>query len=264
VSLAEALVDLQDLTERLRRECPWDREQTERTIVPHTVEEAYEVADAAIAGDDAKLADELGDLLFQVYFLALLLSEKGQLGLEDIARGVHEKLVRRHPQVFGGTELDTPGEVRRTWDSSKRDLEGRAGILPDVPEALPALLYARKVQRRAAAVDFEYPDTAGALADLDDEVRELKEALAEAGEIASETEPPAHVFEEMGDVLFAAVNVARRLNVDPELALRSMSRRFVERVERAERSAAGEGKSFAELPLDEQDRYFDRAKEEFE
>jgi uncharacterized protein YabN with tetrapyrrole methylase and pyrophosphatase domain len=119
------------------------------------------------------------------------------------------------------------------------------------------------VQRRAAAVDFEYPDTAGALADLDDEVRELKEALAEAGETAPETEPPAHVFEEIGDVLFAAVNVARRLNVDPELALRAMSRRFVERVQRAERYASEEGKSFAELPLEEQDRYFDRAKEEF-
>jgi nucleoside triphosphate diphosphatase len=264
VSLAEALVDLQELTERLRRECPWDREQTERTIVPHTVEEAYEVADAAIGGDDAKLADELGDLLFQVYFLALLLAEKGQLGLEEIARGAHEKLVRRHPHVFGGVELDSAGAVRHTWESSKRDLEGRAGIFYDVPDSLPALLYARKVQRRAAAVDFEYPDTAGALADLDDEVRELKEALGEAGEIAPETEPPAHVFEEMGDVLFAAVNVARRLNVDPELALRSMSRRFVERVERAERYAADEGKSFAGLPLEEQDRYFDRAKEEFE
>jgi MazG family protein len=264
VGLAEALVDLQELTERLRRECPWDREQTERTIVPHTVEEAYEVADAAIGGDDAKLADELGDLLFQVYFLALLLSEKGQLGLEDIARGVHEKLVRRHPHVFGGVELDSPGEVRLSWESSKRDLEGRAGIFHDVPDSLPALLYARKVQRRAAAIDFEYPDAAGALADLDDEVRELKEALAEAGETApAETEPPAHVFEEMGDVLFAAVNVARRLNVDPELALRAMSRRFVERVERAERSAAGEGKTFAELALEEKDRYFDRAKEEF-
>ena len=117
---------------------------------------------------------------------------------------------------------------------------------------------------RARCSDFEYPDTAGALADLDDELRELKHALAEADEIAPETEPPAHVFEEMGDVLFAAVNVARRLNVDPELALRAMSRRFVQRVERAERSAAAEGKSFAELPLEEQDRYFDRAKEEFE
>src|SRR5207244_12300108 len=99
--LGRALEDLQELTERLRRDCPWDREQTERTIVPHTVEEAYEVADAAISKDDAKLADELGDLLFQVYFLALLLSEKGELGLEEIARGVHEKLVRRHPHVFG-------------------------------------------------------------------------------------------------------------------------------------------------------------------
>jgi MazG family protein len=264
VSLAEALVDLQELTERLRRECPWDREQTERTIVPHTVEEAYEVADAAIARDDTKLADELGDLLFQVYFLALLLSEKGQAGLEEVARGVHEKLVRRHPHVFGGAELDSPGEVRQSWETSKRELEGRAGIFHDVPESLPALLFARKVQRRAAAVDFEYPDTAGALADLDDELRELKEALDEAGgDLAPETEPPAHVFEAMGDVLFAAVNVARRLNVDPELALRAMSRRFVERVERAERYAAEEGKSFAALPLEEQDRYFDRAKEQF-
>jgi uncharacterized protein YabN with tetrapyrrole methylase and pyrophosphatase domain len=125
------------------------------------------------------------------------------------------------------------------------------------------LLYARKVQRRAAAIGFEYPDTAGALADLDDEVRELKDALAEAGEIAPETEPPAHVFEEMGDVFFAAVNVARRLNVDPELALRTMTRRFVDRVERAEERAAAEGKSFAELELNEQDRYFDLAKEDF-
>ena len=264
MSLAEALVDLQELTERLRHECPWDREQTERTIVPHTIEEAYEVADAAIGGDDAKLADELGDLLFQVYFLALLLSEKGELGLEDIARGVHEKLVRRHPHVFGDAEAETAGRVRERWEEIKRGAEGREGIFHDVPESLPALLYARKVQRRAAAVDFEYPDTAGALADLDDEVRELKEALTEAGETAAETEPPAHVFEEMGDVLFAAVNVARRLNVDPELALRAMSRRFVERVERAERSAAAEGKSFAELPLAEQDRYFDLAKEKFE
>jgi nucleoside triphosphate diphosphatase len=263
VSLAEALVDLQALTERLRRDCPWDREQTERTIVPHTVEEAYEVADAAIARDDSKLADELGDLLFQVYFLALLLAEKGQLGLEEIARGVHEKLVRRHPHVFGSSSLETASAVRMSWETSKRDLEGRAGIFHDVPESLPALLYARKVQRRAAAIDFEYLDTAGALADLDDELRELREALAETGERAPETEPDPHVFEEVGDVLFAAVNVARRLNVDPELALRAMSRRFVERVERAERYAAEEGKSFADLDLTEQDRYFDRAKEEF-
>ena len=263
MSLAEALVDLQELTERLRRDCPWDREQTERTIVPHTVEEAYEVADAAIARDDAKLADELGDLLFQVYFLSLLLQERGSGDLEEVARLVHEKLVRRHPHVFGDAEARTAGRVRERWEEIKRTDEEREGIFHHVPEALPALLHARKVQRRAAAIGFEYPDAAGALADLDDEVRELKEALAEAGEIAPETEPPAHVFEEMGDVFFAAVNVARRLNVDPELALRTMTQRFVDRVERAEERAAAEGKSFAELELDEQDRYFDLAKEEF-
>jgi MazG family protein len=264
LSLAEALVDLQQLTERLRRDCPWDREQTERTIVPHTVEEAYEVADAAVARDDAKLADELGDLLFQVYFLALLLEERGSADLAAIARGVHEKLVRRHPHVFGDADAQTAGHVRERWDEIKRTQEEREGIFHHVPESLPALLYARKVQRRAAAIGFEYPDTAGALADLDDEVRELKEALAEhGGEVAPETEPPAHVFEEMGDVLFAAVNVARRLNVDPELALRTMTRRFVDRVERAEERAGEEGKSFADLDLEEQDRYFDRAKEEF-
>ncbi len=263
MSLAQALTHLQDLTERLRRDCPWDREQTARTIVPHTVEEAYEVADAAIGRDDAKLADELGDLLFQVYFLALMLQEKGSGDLEAVARAVHEKLVRRHPHVFGDAEARTAGRVRERWDEIKRTEEEREGIFHHVPESLPALLYARKVQRRAAAIGFEYPDTAGALDDLEDEVRELKEALAEAGEVAPETEPPAHVFEEMGDVFFAAVNVARRLNVDPELALRTMTRRFVDRVERAEERAATEGKSFAELELEEQDRYFDLAKEEF-
>jgi MazG family protein len=263
LSLAEALVELQFLTERLRRDCPWDREQTERTIVPHTVEEAYEVADAAIGRDDAKLADELGDLLFQVYFLALLLQERGSSDLEEVARLVHEKLVRRHPHVFGDAEARTAGRVRERWDEIKRTDEEREGIFHHVPESLPGLLYARKVQWRGAAIGFEYPDAAGALADLDDEVRELKEALAEAGKIAPETEPPAHVFEEMGDVFFAAVNVARRLNVDPELALRTMTRRFVDRVERAEERATAEGKSFAELELGEQDHYFDLAKEEY-
>src|SRR5919201_2028356 len=223
MTLADALVELQTLTERLRRDCPWDREQTARTIVPHTVEEAYEVADAAMARDDAKLADELGDLLFQVYFLALLLEEQGAGDLEAIARAIHEKLVRRHPHVLGDAEARTAGRVRERWDELKRTEEEREGIFHHVPESLPALLYARKVQRRAAAIGFEYPETAGALADLDDEVRELREALAEAGDVVPETEPPPHVFEEMGDVFFAAVNVARRLNVDPELALRTMT-----------------------------------------
>ncbi len=132
-----------------------------------------------------------------------------------------------------------------------------------MPESLPALLYARKLQRRAAAVEFEYPDTAGALADLEDELRELKEALQSAGEPAPEAEPDPHVFDELGDVLFATVNVARRLNVDPELALRTMAKRFADRVERAEELAKVDGQEFTALPLEEQDRYFDAAKEEF-
>jgi MazG family protein len=264
LTLGRTLEELQDLTERLRRDCPWDREQTERTIVPHTIEEAYEVADAAIERDDAKLADELGDLLFQVYFLALLLSERGAGDLGTVAQGIHEKLVRRHPHVFGEAEARTAGRVRERWEEIKRTDEEREGIFHHVPDSLPALLFARKVQQRAAAINFEYPDTAGALADLDDEVRELKEALAEIGEAPPETEPDPHVFEEMGDVLFAAVNVARRLNVDPELALRAMTKRFVARVERAEIYAVEDGKEFATLGLAEQDRFFDRAKEELE
>jgi MazG family protein len=231
--------------------------------VPHTVEEAYEVADAALAGDPTKLADELGDLIFQVYFLALLLEEEGSGNLEEVARSVHLKLVRRHPHVFGDAEARTAARVRERWERIKVEEEAREGIFHHVPEALPALLYARKLQRRAAAIEFEYPDTEAALADLDDEVRELKDALTAAGEPAPETEPAPHVFEEVGDVLFAAVNVARRLNVDPELALRTMAKRFAARVERAEELAAADGRTFTELSLEEKDRYFDAAKEEF-
>jgi MazG family protein len=262
LSLGQALVELQELTERLRRDCPWDREQTARTIVPHTVEEAYEVADAAQGDDPAKLLDELGDLLFQVYFLALLLAERGEGDLEQVARAAHAKLVARHPHVFGETEARTAGRVRENWERIKREQEGREGIFHDVPGSLPALVYARKVQRRAAAVGFEYPDTAGALDDLEGELAELKEALGAAGDPTPETEPNAAVNGELGDLLFAAVNVARRQNVDPELSLRAAAARFVERVETAERIAADEGVTWTELSLRDQDRFYDRAKEE--
>ena len=246
MALADALVELQELTERLRRECPWDREQTTQTIVPHTVEEAYEVADAAFAEDDAKLVDELGDLLFQAYFLSLLLQERGTGDLEQVARGVHAKLVRRHPHVFGDMEARTAERVRSNWEQIKREQEGREGIFHHVPEALPSLLYARKVQQRARSVGFEYPDVEGALADLDDEVRELREDLTP---------------EELGDVLFAAVNVARRIEADPELELRRAAQRFRSRVEVAERLARENGEDWTSLPLEAQDRYFDLAKE---
>jgi MazG family protein len=244
--LAQALVELQELAERLRRECPWDREQTTRTIVPHTVEEAYEVADAAVAGDNAKLLDELGDLLFQTFFLALLLEEEGAGDLAQVARGIHEKLVRRHPHVFAEIELDSARAVKKQWEELKRDQEEREGIFHHVPENLPALLLAQKVQRRAAVVGFEYPDLAGARGDLDDEIEELRR------------EPSG---DELGDVLFACVNVARHLGVDPELELRQASKRFVSRVERAAELAAEEGQEFSGLPLEEQDRWFDLAKE---
>jgi XTP/dITP diphosphohydrolase/tetrapyrrole methylase family protein/MazG family protein/ATP diphosphatase len=249
--LEQGLLDLQRLTEQLRRECPWDRDQTARTIVPHTVEEAYEVADAALADDDAKLLDELGDLLFQVYFLSLLLSEKGNGDLADVARGIHEKLVRRHPHVFGEVQADTAGRVKENWDRIKVEQEGREGVFHDVPATLPGLLYARKVQQRAKSVGFEYPDVAGAVADLDDELRELKDDL----------DSPERRAEEFGDVLFAAVNVARKLEVDPELELRRAADRFRARVETAEKLAASNGENWSELPLEQQDRYFDRAKE---
>ena len=260
--LSEALLDLQDLARRLRRDCPWDREQTARTIVPHTVEEAYEVADAAFADDPAKQLDELGDLLFQVYFLALLLEESGDGDLEQVARAIHAKLVRRHPHVFGDAEARTAGAVRGRWETIKREQEGRADVFHDVPATLPALLQARKVQRRVAAVGFEYPDLAGARADFEDELRELAELLDDADEPKAETEPDARVVQELGDVLFAAVNVARRLNVDPELALRGATRRFVERVERAETLAEQRGERWTELALERQDRYYDEAKEQ--
>jgi MazG family protein len=259
VSLDGALGELQQLTERLRRDCPWDREQTERTIVPHTVEEAYEVADAAFAGDDDKLLGELGDLLFQCVFLALLLQERGHGDLQQVIRQVHDKLVQRHPHVFGGEPVRTAGGVRSRWEELKVEQEGRAGIFHDVPENLPALLYARKVQRRAVSVGFEYPDLAGALADLDDELRELHEELPERDPPA-EREPDRRVAGELGDVLFALVNVARRVNVDPELELRSAAKRFRARVDLAEQIAAGEGADWKTLPLDEQDGYYDKAK----
>jgi MazG family protein len=261
--LADALLDLQRLTERLRRECPWDREQTARTIVPHTVEEAYEVADVALAGDDAKLVDELGDLLFQTFFLALLLSEKGYGDLADVARGIHSKLVRRHPHVFGDAKADSAGAVRGRWEAIKRDEEARQGVFHHVPETLPALLHARKVQRRAAAVGFEYPDLESRFAHLHAELDELKAEVERAGGAPPpETEPDPEVFDEVGDVLFLIVNVAMRLNVDPELALRRAAHKFVGRVERAERLAATRGERWSALPLDAQDRYYDEAKEE--
>jgi uncharacterized protein YabN with tetrapyrrole methylase and pyrophosphatase domain len=192
-----SLARLDEITRRLRVECPWDREQDERSIVPHTVEEAYELADAAISGDDDKLVDELGDVLFQVYFLSLLLEERGAGDLSAVAERMIEKLIRRHPHVFGEVEVDSAEGVVRNWDAIKRDESG--SIFGDLPENLPATLYARKIQRRAKNAGVEAP-------------------APHAGDD----------FAKIGQRLFELVAEARALDVDPELALRTYARRFME------------------------------------
>ncbi len=231
------------------------------TIVPHTVEEAYEVADAALAGRPEKLLDELGDLLFQVYFLALLLTEQGYGGLEDVARGAHAKLVRRHPHVFGDVEARTAGRVRENWERIKTTDEGREGIFHHVAETLPALLLARKVQQRVAAAGYDWEHVEGPLAKVREELDELSAEVEREGEPASETQPLERLTDEVGDVLFTVVNVARRLNVDPELALRQTTQKFVRRVERAAELAAARGDEWTELALADQERYYVEAKE---
>jgi uncharacterized protein YabN with tetrapyrrole methylase and pyrophosphatase domain len=197
--LAAALTRLDEITRRLRRDCPWDREQDERSIVPHTVEEAYELADAAHSGDDAKLVDELGDVLFQVYFLALLLEERGQGSLAGVADHVREKLIRRHPHVFGDVEADTAGDVVRTWNEIKRQDERAGAIFGEIPENLPSTLYAKKVLKRAESAGFR----------LD----------------SAEQDP--------GQRLLAAVREAVDAGVDPELALRQAADRFKDEVDGA-------------------------------
>lgn len=202
---AQALLALDELTRRLRRECPWDREQDERSIVPHTIEEAYELADAAVQRDDAKLVDELGDVLFQVCFLALLLEERGAGDLASVAEHCRQKLIRRHPHVFGEAQASDATEVLRNWDAIKASEPGREqGVFGEVPENLPALLYARKVQRRAASSGLHPP---------------ADNAHGDEGS-----------FRTIGDRLFALVDEARRMHIDPELALRAAAQRFREEI----------------------------------
>jgi MazG family protein len=259
--MLEALERLDAITRRLRIECPWDREQDERTIVPHTVEEAYELADAAQRGDDGKLLDELGDVLFQVYFLSLLLEERGAGSLPDVAEHVTEKLIRRHPHVFGEAEASTAGEVLRNWDRIKQGEAGREqGPFGEVPDNLPAPLYARKVQRRAAATGFDFPDVEPV---IDAAREELSELEAVSGQNGSHSDPAAlreRRFNELGDLLFAVVNIARKLRVDPELALRAASDRFRLRVTTGSELAALEGRNWNDLRPDEQLAYYARAR----
>ena len=249
--ISEAVARLDALTRRLRRECPWDREQDERSIVPHTVEEAYELADAANAGDDAKILDELGDVLFQVHFLSLLLEERGAGDLAQVAEHCRQKLIRRHPHVFGDVEVENAGEVLRNWDAIKATEPGReAGIFGEVPENLPATLHARKLQRRVASTGF---DMDGVPYDaVEGELEHVREAAGDRDA----------AFREVGDLLFAAVNVARKLKVDPELALRSASGRFRDVVSVAEGLAAREGARWEDLTPERQLGYYAQARQQ--
>ncbi|MBE2318858.1 nucleoside triphosphate pyrophosphohydrolase [Solirubrobacter sp. CPCC 204708] len=245
---ADAVARLDELTRKLRRECPWDREQDERSIVPHTVGEAYELAAAAHSGDDSKLVDELGDVLFQVHFLSLLLEERGTGSLEQVAEHVHAKLVHRHPHIFGSAVADDAGQVLQNWDQIKKGEAGREpGIFGDVPENLPGPLYALKTQRRAASTgfDFDHVPYDGVTGELE----ELEEAQTREER-----------FHEVGDVLFAAINVARKLKVDPELALRASADRFQERVEAAEEIANRDGHQWEALDTEAQLGYYARAR----
>ena len=225
---ADAVERLDRITRRLRSECPWDREQDERSIVPHTVEEAYELADAADRGDDARMLDELGDVLFQVHFLSLLLEERGSGDLAAVAEGCREKLIRRHPHVFGDATAESAGQVLQNWDRIKREQEGRGEPFADVPENLPALLYARKLQRRAHSARAEEADAADAarrLREAADDLSGLLEQGESAGPTAESTER-RRVDAALGELLLSAVDIARRMRADPELALRAAADRF--------------------------------------
>jgi len=257
-ALVDELARLYDLTGRLRRECPWDRKQTQESIIAYTLEEIFELADTIREREtrgDAAVCGELGDLLFQVYFLACVAEEQGLYDLGDVAAGIQAKLIRRHPHIFGDANADTPEEVRKTWDAIKRDAEGREGIFHDVPEAFPSTLLAQKLQQRAAAVGFDWEHTPDILDKIKEETGEVEQELTTGGD-------RDRLAEEVGDLLFAVVNLARRSRVDPELALRGAALRFRERVEAAARAAGDEGLMFEKMGLDEQEVYYQRAKKE--
>jgi tetrapyrrole methylase family protein/MazG family protein len=250
------LIAFEELVRTLRERCPWDREQTHQSLTRHLLEETYEVLEAIDAlGPDFEGADhleeELGDLLFQVYFHATLAAEEGLFTLADVARGIQEKLVRRHPHVFGTVEADTSGQVITNWERIKQAEKGRTTIMEGVPGNLPSLLYAHKVQRKAASVGFDWDDASGAWPKIAEETAELQAAMAGAG---------SEVLEELGDLLFAVVNVARHLDVDPESALRAATAKFRDRFEAVEQLAASRGLDLHDLDLRALDALWDEVK----
>ena len=252
--------DLLEVMARLRDPesgCPWDLAQTLKSIVPHTLEEAYEVAETIERDDSAALCDELGDLLFQIVFYARIAEEEGDFAFGDVVDAICRKLIRRHPHVFADERVSDVADQTRQWEAHKQKERaakqgGRPpGMLDDISLALPALSRAQKIQRRAAHVGFDWPDTAGVKAKLAEELAELDEAV-EAGRRED-------IEAEVGDLLFTCVNLARHLEVDAEAALRGATRRFARRFAHME-AAAGSGEGLAGLDAEARERLWRAAK----
>jgi tetrapyrrole methylase family protein / MazG family protein len=254
----DQMARLEELMRTLRAQCPWDRAQTHATLMPHLLEESYEVLDALEelevpghgAAASAHLEEELGDLLFQIVFHAELASEEGWFTLADVARGVHDKLVHRHPHVFGDVDAGTTEQVVSNWEAIKKEEKGRTSVTDGIPNSLPALMLSTKLQRKALGVGLDAPDVGGAAAALPHQVAALARSLAPAG--AGEADAPlapdaAQTEELVGDLLFALADLSRRLGVDPEQALRARARAFrddiVARETETETKAGSESKT---------------------
>ena len=249
----EGLSEILAVMDRLRGEggCPWDRAQDERTLRPFLLEETFELLEALDEGDRKKVEEELGDVLFQVVFHARLGQERKVYDLGTVAHAIATKLVRRHPHVFAGEKVEGVQGVLASWEQHKKK-EGRKSALDGVPLAMPALLQAQRLQEKAARVGFDWPSVAGPLEKLDEEIREVREAIAKGDKAA--------IADELGDLLFSVVNAARKLDVNAEDALRGSARKFERRFRSMEGKLAGEdlkGKPLAEL-----DRLWEEAKKE--
>ncbi|MEO5723082.1 MAG: nucleoside triphosphate pyrophosphohydrolase [Ilumatobacteraceae bacterium] len=256
--VAAEMVRFHQLTRTLREKCPWDREQTHRTLVRYLIEETYEVVDALQALDpedphtDEDLIEELGDLLYQIEFHAAIAEEQGRFTMTDVVQTVHDKLVHRHPHVFGDVTADDSDTVVRNWDAIKQIEKQRTSVFDGVPNSQPSLAYAFALQRRAAKTGFDWPDVEGAWPKIAEESAELREAAA-AGD-------PAHTAEELGDLLFAVVNVARHLGVEPESALRAASNKFRLRFTAVQALAEETGILIESCTLGELDELWERVK----
>lgn len=246
---------LQEIVARLRAPdgCPWDREQTHQSLRSALIEETYEVVDAINRSDDANLREELGDLLLHVIFHSQLAEERGVFDFEQVAGDICEKLVRRHPHVFGDQLASDTEEVLKQWEQIKRAEKGAdASMIDGRDSALPALMRAQNVQKKAARVGFDWPDTTGVLEKLDEEIREVREAV--------ETGNAPDIEEEIGDLLFTVVNLARKFKVDAESALSASTSKFIRRFQDVEASLAAEGRTMDTESLAELDARWNRAK----